>query len=63
MIHFTSFLPNVAYAKGLLPSIYLASAVRAREMAVRLMKHDWDAAAFSLRRSAMGRMRDRLKGR
>jgi hypothetical protein len=39
-VHFTSFLPNATYGAGLLPNIYFANANRAREMAIRLKKHN-----------------------
>jgi hypothetical protein len=63
MIHFTSFFPNAAYRKGLLPNLYSSSAARALAMSVRLMNQGWDGATFSPRRSAVGRILDLLKGR
>ncbi|MFH1446457.1 MAG: hypothetical protein ABIG43_03485 [Chloroflexota bacterium] len=62
-IHFVSFFPNTLYAPGLLPNIYFASTERAREMSVRLTKCDWTPESFSPRRSALGRMMDRLRRR
>lgn len=62
-IHFASFFPNATYKPGFLPNIYFASAQRARDMSVRLINRDWDAAAFSPMRSAMGRRLDRLKSK
>jgi hypothetical protein len=46
IIHFTSFLPNAAYRKGLLPNIYFACGNRAREMSIRLMGSDWTPESF-----------------
>lgn len=62
-LHFTSFLPNALYRPGLLPNIYFSCAQRAREMSVRLAGADWTQASFSPRRSAIGRIMDRLRGR
>jgi hypothetical protein len=62
-IHFSSFLPNAAYRSGLLPNLYFSSAGRARAMSLRLSNRDWNAESFSLHRSAVGRMRDRFRGR
>jgi hypothetical protein len=41
-IHFTAFLPNALYRRGLLHNIYFASAARARAMSWRLLKVDWN---------------------
>jgi hypothetical protein len=62
MIHFTGFLPNAVYRRGLLPSLYYACANRARAMSVRLMNQDWTPASFDLARSALGRAMSRIKG-
>jgi hypothetical protein len=62
-LHFTSFLPNAIYRPGMLPNIYFSCAQRAREMSVRLVGSDWTPTSFTLRRSALGRMTDRLRGR
>jgi hypothetical protein len=62
-LHFTSFFPNALYRPRLLPNIYFSCAQRAREMAVRLTKRDWTPESFAPRRSALGRMMDRLRGR
>lgn len=63
MLHFTAFFPNTAYRRGLLPNLYFSCARRAREMSVRLTGVDWTAASYSPRRSALGRLADRSKGR
>ena len=62
-LHFTSFFPNALYRPGMLPNIYFSCAQRAREMSVRLMRSDWTSTSFTQRRSALGRMMDRLRGR
>jgi len=62
-LHFTCFFPNALYRPGLLPNIYISCAQRAREMSVRLAGSEWTQASFSPRRSALGRMMDRLRGR
>jgi hypothetical protein len=62
-LHFTSFLPNALYRPAMLPNIYFSCAQRAREMSVRLVGSDWTPTSFRLRRSALGRMMDRLRGR
>lgn len=62
-LHFTSFFPNALYRPGLLPNIYFSCAQRACEMSRRLAGADWTQASFSPRRSALGRMMDRLRGR
>ncbi len=62
-LHFTCFFPNALYRPGLLPNLYFSCAQRAREMSVRLAGSDWTQASFSPRRSALGRMIDRLRGR
>jgi hypothetical protein len=62
-LYFTSFFPNALYRPELLPNIYFSCAQRAREMSVRLAGADWTEASFSPRRSALGRMMDRLRGR
>ncbi len=62
-LHFTSFFPNALYRPGLLPNIYFACAQRAREMSVRLAGADWTNASLSPRRSALGQLIDRLRGR
>jgi hypothetical protein len=61
-LHFTSFFPNALYRPGLLPRIYFSCAQRAREMSLRLAGADWTEVSFSPRRSALGRMMDRLRG-
>lgn len=61
MLHFTAFMPNAAYQGGVLPNAYLTAASRARDLSVRFTKRDWDAAAASgPRRSALGRLWDRV---
>lgn len=60
-LHFTSFLPNTVYRPGLLGNLYFSCATRAREMSIRLAGADWTQTSFSPRRSALGRMVDRLK--
>ena len=62
-IVFTSFIPNVAYKPGLLPNIYFSCAQRAQEISIRLTNQDWSPEVFTPRRSALGRMIDRIKGR
>jgi hypothetical protein len=62
-MHFTSFFPNASYLPGLLPNIYYSCAQRAREMSRRLAGADWTQASFSQKRSALGRMMDRFRGR
>lgn len=62
-IYFTSFVPNAAYSPGLLPNIYFSCAQRAKEMSIRLTNQDWSPEAFTPRRSALGRMIDRIRGR
>jgi hypothetical protein len=61
-IHFTCFFPNALYRPGLLPNVYFSCAQRAREMSRRLAGADWTETSFSPRRSALGRMIDRLRG-
>ena len=62
MLHFSCFFPNFLYKPGLLPNIYFSCVERAREMSVRLTGSDWTQASFSPRRSAVGRIMDRLGG-
>jgi hypothetical protein len=62
-LHFTSFFPNALYRPGMLPNIYFSCAQRAREMSLRLAGADWTDGSFSPRRSALGRMMGRLRGR
>lgn len=62
-VHFASFFPNAMYRPGLLPSVYFASAGRAREIAARLAGKDWDTDSFEPKKSALGRFMDRLSGR
>lgn len=63
VLHFTTFFPNAVHRPNLLPNIYFSCAGRAREMAVRLAGQDWTPQSFSPRRTAMGRIIDRLSGR
>jgi hypothetical protein len=46
MIHFTSFIPNMAYRKGLVPNFFAACAGRARELSIRLQETDWTKETF-----------------
>jgi hypothetical protein len=48
MIHFTSFLPNMAYRDGLIPNLYFACAGRARELSIRLTETDWTEETFQI---------------
>ena len=59
-LHFTSFIPNVAYRPGLLPSIYFAAAQRARMASRKLALSDWNEESFSPRQSALGSLIDGL---
>jgi hypothetical protein len=45
-IHFTGFVPNLAYREGLLPNFYFACAGRARAMALRFKNDDWSGATY-----------------
>ncbi len=62
-LYFTSFFPNALYRPGMLANIYFSCAQRAREMSLRLAGADWTQDSFSPRRSALGRMIDRMRGR
>jgi hypothetical protein len=48
MIHFTSFIPNMAYRKGLVPNFFAACAGRARELSLRFQKTDWTEETFQI---------------
>jgi hypothetical protein len=48
MIHFASFIPNMAYRNGLVPNFFAACAGRARELSIRLQKTDWTKEAFQI---------------
>ena len=58
MLHFTSFIPNMAYRPGLLPNIYFAAAERACKMSSIFTNNDWAEESFSPRQSAIGRLVD-----
>ena len=62
-LHFNCFLPNALYQRGLLPSLYFSCAERARQISARFTDNDWTEPSPSARRSAIGRMMDRLRGR
>jgi hypothetical protein len=62
-IHFTTFIPNVAYRRGLLPNLYFASAQRAREMSVRLMQSEWTPENFELSFRRKQELMERLYGK
>jgi hypothetical protein len=55
-IHFTAFLPNAVYRRGLLPNIYFTCAQRARAMSIRLANSDWKPESFDIRHSGIGSM-------
>jgi len=61
-MRFTSFYPNVIYRPNLLPNIYFACAHRAQEMSVHFSGSDWTDDSFTPKKSAMGRLFDRLGG-
>ena len=46
MIHFISFIPNMAHQNGLIPNLFFASAGRAKELSIRFTETDWTAEAF-----------------
>jgi len=56
LIQFRTFLPNVLYRSGLLPSLYSAAAQRARAMSVLLAGKDWTSDSFNIRHSGAGRL-------
>lgn len=62
LLCFVSFIPNVAYRSGLLPNVYYSCAQRARELSVRFTGVEWSPQSFSLKKSGIGRLFDRIRG-
>jgi hypothetical protein len=63
-IYFTNFFPNATYKTGLLPNLYYAAALRAREIAGSFMQREKEAPKVPPRRGGIGRrVVDLLKGR
>lgn len=60
-VRFVSFYPNALYRPGLLPNLYFACAGRAHEMSIQLGGEDWTPKSFAPKRSAIGRLMDRLR--
>jgi hypothetical protein len=60
-LHFSTFIPNVAYRPNMLPNFYFAAGQRARTVSYRLTGNDWSQEQFSPMKSAMGRLIDRVK--
>ncbi len=62
-LQLSCFLPNAFYVPNLLPWLYMSCIERARRLSVLLTHADWTQASFSPRRSVVGRLIDRLKGK
>ena len=64
--HFVTFIPNAAYAPGLLPNFYYAAANRAERMSRALMdtgwEDMWDAEGNCRAKSSVERMMDMFGG-
>lgn len=54
-LHFTGFLPNLAYELGILANIVISCTMRARVVSTRLTGVDWTPGSFSPQRSSFGR--------
>ena len=53
MINFVTFLPNIAFTPGLLPSLYYSCAGRARYISNKLSKIGWGSESYDVGRSSV----------